>query len=95
MCAFWMGPGLNIFLRDKDAIQILEGGDSSKYHLMQGEAVYIVFYHMVAIRMCSKSHTYISHKSYQFCITRKLQHSHENSPNKKKYFPNICNCHKL
>lgn len=53
-------------------------------HLMQGEAVYIVFfYHMVAIRMCNKSHIYISHKSYQFCITKKLRHSHENSPNKK------------
>lgn len=37
-----MGPGLNIFLKDKDPLQILECSDSSNDDLLQGEAVYIV-----------------------------------------------------
>lgn len=37
-----MGPGCTIFLRDKEALPVLESRGSSNYDLLQGEAVYIV-----------------------------------------------------
>lgn len=53
LCAFWMGPGLNIFLRDKEALPGLECSGSSNNDLLQGEAVYIVL-----TIQCATSHTF-------------------------------------
>lgn len=78
-CAFWMGPGLNIFLRTRklfrhwNAVILLMMVNCKRSYLHCS-------YHTVAM-ICNKSHMYISHKSYQFCITRKLWHGRENSPN--------------
>lgn len=58
---FWMGPGLNIFLRDKDSLQILECSDSCNEDLFQ-EAVYIVFVTWLLLG-CVVSHTFIYHVS--------------------------------
>lgn len=54
LCAFWTGPGLNIFLRDKEALPGLECSGSSNNGLLQGEAVYIVL-----TIQCATSHTFI------------------------------------
>lgn len=59
---FWMGPGLNIFLRDKDALQILECSDSCNEDLLQEEAVYIVFVTWLLLG-CVIRHTFIYHIS--------------------------------
>lgn len=57
---FWMGPGVNIFLRDKDALQILECSDSCNDDLLQEEAVYIVFITWLLLGYVI-SHTLIYH----------------------------------
>ena len=52
--ALWTGPGLNIFLRDKEALPGLECSDSSNNDLLQGEAVYIVL-----TIQCATNHIFI------------------------------------
>lgn len=80
--AFWMGPGLNILLRDKEALLGLECSGSSNNDLLQGEAVYIV----LTIQSAT-NHTFII-----ICLTNSAslgshdRYIHENSPN-------IYNCH--
>lgn len=68
--AFRTGPGLNIFLRDKEALPGLECSGSSHNDLLQGEAVYIVL-----TIQCATNHIFII-----ICLTNSVSlGSHDTS----------------